>query len=147
MNEAEFDQFADEYYAMHVDSIAASGEGPEYFAEYKIIDIAREVSLSAHQPTDQLDILDFGAGIGGSVRYVNKHFPNARLTCLDLSQRSLAVAGALACGAAPGSAVEEHGAASQRRSTHLDVAHHLVAAAAGLRPQLRAYGAARHRHR
>ena len=92
MNEAEFDQFADEYYAMHVDSIAASGEGPEYFAEYKIIDIAREVSLSSHQPTGQLDILDFGAGIGGSIRYVNKHFPNAKLTCLDLSQRSLAVA-------------------------------------------------------
>jgi len=92
MNEAEFDQFADEYYAMHTDSIAASGEGPEYFAEYKIVDIAAEVSAHAHKPTDALDILDFGAGIGGSIAYVNKHFPNSSLTCLDPSQRSLSVA-------------------------------------------------------
>jgi hypothetical protein len=37
MDEAEFDKFADEYYAKHAASISASGEGPEYFAEYKIL--------------------------------------------------------------------------------------------------------------
>ena len=92
MNEAEFYQFADEYYAMHTDSIAASGEGPEYFAEYKIVDSVTEVPALAHRPTDPLDILAFGAGIGGSISYVNKHFPNSCLTCLDPSQRSLSVA-------------------------------------------------------
>jgi len=92
MNEAEFDKFADEYYASLVAGIAVSGESPEYFSEYKIADIARECRqlLGAHEADVQ--ILDFGAGIGNSVPYVRQHFASARLTCLDLSQRSLEVA-------------------------------------------------------
>ncbi len=93
MDEAEFDKFADEYDAMHAAGIAVSGEGPEYFAEYKISDIARvwyEQSPAAQAPPPRL--LDFGAGVGGSVPYVRKHFSNAQLTCLDLSKRSLDVA-------------------------------------------------------
>jgi ubiquinone/menaquinone biosynthesis C-methylase UbiE len=92
MNEAEFDRFADEYYTLHAASIAASGEGPDFFAEYKIRDIAREYEQQARLPNPSLKILDFGAGIGGSVPYVQKHIPNAQLTCLDLSQRSLEIA-------------------------------------------------------
>lgn len=92
MDEAEFDKFADEYDAVLGNSIKASGEGPQYFAEYKIIDIAREYAArdgATHVPPM---ILDFGAGNGSSVQYVNKHFPDAQLTCLDISHRSLAVA-------------------------------------------------------
>lgn len=93
MDEAEFDKFADEYYVMHAASITASGEGPEYFAEYKIKDIAREYGPSSNATnTTALRILDFGAGNGGSVPYVHKHFPSAQLTCLDVSQRSLEIA-------------------------------------------------------
>ena len=92
MDEVEFDKFADEYYAVLADSIAASGEGPKYFAEYKIADIAREYEISALGTNKCPRILDFGAGIGGSVPYVAKHFPTARLTCLDVSRRSLEVA-------------------------------------------------------
>ncbi|MBB5503094.1 hypothetical protein [Paraburkholderia sp. MM5384-R2] len=40
MGKAEFDSFADEYLSLHARNIAASGEAPEFFAEYKIRDIA-----------------------------------------------------------------------------------------------------------
>lgn len=92
MNEAEFDKFADEYYASLVAGIAISGESPEYFSEYKIADIARECRLQAVSRDASVNVLDFGAGIGNSVPYVRQHFANAQLTCLDLSQRSLEVA-------------------------------------------------------
>ena len=92
MDEAEFDKFADEYNAVLGESIKASGEGPQYFAEYKIIDIAREYESRNDVTHARPKILDFGAGNGGSVPYVNKHFPKAQLTCLDVSHRSLDVA-------------------------------------------------------
>lgn len=92
MNEAEFDKFADEYHASLVKGIAVSGESPEYFSEYKIADIARECPAQAQALYGSVSMLDFGAGIGNSVPYVRQHFPNAQLTCLDLSQRSLDVA-------------------------------------------------------
>src|ERR1019366_1857294 len=92
MDEAEFDKFADEYSAMHSTSIAAYGEGAEYFSEYKIRDTARECARYSGTPSAGSRILDFGAGNGGSVPYVQKHFPHARLTCLDVSRRSLEIA-------------------------------------------------------
>jgi ubiquinone/menaquinone biosynthesis C-methylase UbiE len=92
MNEAEFDKFADEYHAALTAGIAMSGEGPEYFSEYKIIDIARAVGTASPAAAPAPQVLDFGAGIGNSVPYVRRHLPEAALTCLDLSQRSLEVA-------------------------------------------------------
>ena len=92
MNEAEFDKFADEYHAALTAGIAVSGESPEYFSEYKIIDIARECGAASRAAPASTRVLDFGAGIGNSVPYVRKHIPGAELTCLDLSQRSLEVA-------------------------------------------------------
>jgi len=44
MDEAEFDKFAAEYRDLHAANIRLSGEDPEYFAEYKIKDIAAELS-------------------------------------------------------------------------------------------------------
>ena len=90
MDPAEFDRFADEYRSLHARNIAISGEDPEFFAEYKIRDLAAEsrTHYGAHfAPT----ILDFGAGIGSSVPYFCKHLPRAQITCLDVSRRSLEV--------------------------------------------------------
>ena len=105
MDEAEFDKFAAEYRAMHAANIKVSGESPEYFAEYKIVDIARDAAalgaLSA-QPR----VLDFGAGVGYSVPFFARHLPSARITCLDVSQKSLEVGAA------------EHGARAE--FTHFD---------------------------
>lgn len=92
MNEAEFDKFADEYYQSHAAGLTASGEGPEYFSEFKIVDIARDWRHRAAGLASAPRVLDFGAGIGNSAPYVQRHLPEARLTCLDLSQRSLDVA-------------------------------------------------------
>lgn len=88
MDEAEFDRFADEYRAMHAASIRLSGESPEFFAEYKVADVA---ALLASRLGDDPAILDFGAGVGTSVPYFRKYLPRCRLTCLDVSRRSLEV--------------------------------------------------------
>ena len=96
MDEAEFDKFAEEYRSLHAANIRASGETPEYFAEYKIRDVARLVTGTC----DVLRALDFGAGIGTSVPYFQKYFPSAELTCVDVSDKSLAIGAARFPGAA-----------------------------------------------
>lgn len=92
MDEAEFDKFADEYDAMHTASIAVSGEGPDFFAEYKVRDIAREYDRHPGPASASPRVLDFGSGNGGSVPFVCRHLPRAQLTCVDVSRRSLALA-------------------------------------------------------
>jgi len=92
MDEAEFDKFADEYDVMHAASIAVSGETPDFFAEYKIRDIAREYGRHSGSASTSPRVLDFGSGNGGSVPFVRKHLPQAQLTCVDVSRRSLALA-------------------------------------------------------
>lgn len=89
MNESEFDQFAAEYRRIHASSIRASGEGPEFFAEYKIADIYRMVLDGKLRAPNR--ILDFGAGVGGSVPYFKKYFGAAELACLDVSSKSLEI--------------------------------------------------------
>ncbi len=86
---AEFDLLADEYHEQHKANVAITGEGPEYFAEYKIADLAMLVSergLSAGQ------ILDFGSGIGNSVPFFRKYFERSELHCGDVSARSIEIA-------------------------------------------------------
>jgi ubiquinone/menaquinone biosynthesis C-methylase UbiE len=91
MDEVEFDKFADEYRAMHAANIRLSGEDPEYFAEYKIVDIAAELARSG---IEARRALDFGAGVGYSVPFFARHLPAARVTCLDVSRKSLDVGAA-----------------------------------------------------
>lgn len=91
MRKAEFDKFADEYYSLHAANIRVSGEGPEYFAECKVKDVAAIAATFGLTPSR---ILDFGAGTGASVPHFRKHLPHARLTCLDVSEKSLAVGAA-----------------------------------------------------
>jgi len=88
MDEAEFDKFALEYRNLHAANIRASGETPEYFAEYKVIDLAAELRKAGAAPPAP-KVLDFGAGVGYSVPFFARHLPAARLTCLDVSKRSL----------------------------------------------------------
>ncbi len=89
LNTAEFDKFADEYHAMHARNIAVSGESPEYFAHYKIRDVAfelRRAGIAARR------ILDFGAGVGNSVPHIVRLLPGVHLTCADVSRQSLDIA-------------------------------------------------------
>lgn len=91
MDEAEFDKFADEYRATHAANIRLSGEDPEYFAEYKLRDIAAEL---ARRNVTARKALDFGAGVGYSVPFFARHLPAAHVTCLDVSRKSLEVGAA-----------------------------------------------------
>lgn len=109
MDEAEFDKFASEYRALHAANIRVSGEDPEYFAEYKIVDLKRELAASRRAGAAVPAVLDFGAGVGYSVPFFRKHLPAARVTCLDVSRKSLDIGAA------------KHGAAAEFR--HFDGAH------------------------
>jgi len=91
MEEAEFDKFADQYRSLHAANIRLSGEDPEYFAEYKVADIAAEL---ARENFVARRALDFGAGVGYSVPFFGRHLPAARVTCLDVSRKSLDVGAA-----------------------------------------------------
>jgi ubiquinone/menaquinone biosynthesis C-methylase UbiE len=84
MEAKEFDKFADSYHEMHLQNISLSGETPDFFAEYKIKDLA--LQLKNESPRT---ILDFGSGVGNSVPYFRKYFPNSCITCADVSERSL----------------------------------------------------------
>jgi len=90
MEVAEFDQFADEYYQLHAQNISASGETPEFFAEYKIVDTAR--IAARHNLTSSITrLLDFGSGTGNSIPYFRQYWPRATVTCADVSTRCMEV--------------------------------------------------------
>jgi ubiquinone/menaquinone biosynthesis C-methylase UbiE len=92
MDQAEFDKFADEYRQLHANNISASGEAPEFFAEYKVADLVDVTAARRYQEAPR--ILDFGAGVGTSVPYFRKYFPKCDLTCIDVSTRSLEIGAA-----------------------------------------------------
>ncbi|HET6540706.1 MAG TPA: class I SAM-dependent methyltransferase [Chryseolinea sp.] len=84
--EAEFDQYAEDYYQMLKSSITKSGEQPEFFAEYKIQDT---LQLTKKLSFDPKVIFDFGSGIGNSIPFFRKYFPKSKLICADISSKSL----------------------------------------------------------
>ncbi len=90
MDRTEFDRFADEYQKLHSANIKVSGEGPEFFAEYKVRDTAKLLRKTGM--TGKVRILDFGSGVGNSIPHFRQHIPGCDLTCLDVSQKSLSVA-------------------------------------------------------
>ncbi len=89
MLEAEFDQFAREYQEQHAASIRLSGETPDFFAKYKIDDVAAVMANAGIKPQR---ILDFGGGVGNSLGHMRKAFPDAEIVLLDPSQDSLDIA-------------------------------------------------------
>ena len=93
MNRTEFDKFADEYRALHESNISASGEAPEYFADYKMRDLRRIVDAD-NVAMNGARFLDFGAGVGTSVPHFRKYFPTTDLVCADVSMKSLAIGSA-----------------------------------------------------
>jgi SAM-dependent methyltransferase len=86
---AEFDSLADEYRNMHETNVAVTGETPEYFSEYKIADLARVLKQKG---LTRGSVLDFGSGIGNSVPFFRKHMADSRITCADVSSRSIEIA-------------------------------------------------------
>lgn len=89
MGKVEFDFVAADYGDQHAASIRLSGEGPGFFAEYKIADVAKTLSAAGHEP---VDILDFGCGIGESLPFLRHYFPHAMLQGIDVSSESVRLA-------------------------------------------------------
>lgn len=85
--EPEFDRYARTYQDLHRGSIQASGEEPEYFANYKATHAASRLGELA-----PAHVLDFGCGIGGMTRHIARAFAGARLTGADVSSESIAMA-------------------------------------------------------
>lgn len=86
MSQAEFDAYVDEYDAQHAASVKLSGEDPDFFAEYKAVETARVMAEAGIAPAR---MMDFGAGRGNCIAHLQQHFPDAALTALDVSARSL----------------------------------------------------------
>ena len=89
MDVAEFGKFADEYHNLHQENIRITGEGPEYFAEYKIRDLSRVEQIIGGRVKN---ILDFGTGVESSIPFLAKYFPGTSLFGTDLSEKSLTIA-------------------------------------------------------
>jgi len=84
MAAAEFDKYAENYEDILNASLAASGEGPEFFARYKARYIARRLS---HQFAGK--ILDFGCGIGLLAGFVKEELPRSTVHGYDPSEASI----------------------------------------------------------
>lgn len=87
---AEFDKIAKSYEEWHSKLIKTSGFGVDFFYEYKIKEIKR--ILQKHKIKPPLSILDFGCGIGNVDPYIRKHFPDAKIYGVDMSEESINVA-------------------------------------------------------
>jgi ubiquinone/menaquinone biosynthesis C-methylase UbiE len=86
VSQAEFDAYVDEYDAQHAASVRLSGEDPDFFAAYKAAEAARVMAAAGAPPRQ---VMDFGAGRGNCAAHLQRAFPDARLTALDVSARSL----------------------------------------------------------
>lgn len=83
-----FDRHARTYNEILGENVKISGEEPAFFHEYKIRDVRYEADARGLAFND---ILDFGSGVGNSVPYWRKYFPDAAVTCADRSLASLEV--------------------------------------------------------
>lgn len=79
-----FDEFAEDYRDTHNKAIAMSGTDSDFFSEYKILEL-----LKFEEAAKPLRILDFGCGDGNSSVYLRKHFPNATIFGIDVSEESI----------------------------------------------------------
>lgn len=89
MLDAEFDTYVSDYERQHADSIRLSGEGPGYFADYKIRVLKR---LADAWGLSAPEILDFGSGMGMSLPAFRRYFPDRAVVTADVSSKSLAAA-------------------------------------------------------
>lgn len=86
MFDAEFDAHSESYREQHAASVAFSGFELDYFAQYKARVTKEYCDNRGLKP---ISIMDFGAGIGNAVKPLATEFPQAVITCVDVSEESL----------------------------------------------------------
>lgn len=89
LDQSEFDQYADTYQAQHAASIWMSGEAPDFFSKWKVNEASKAVREAGAVPQR---ILDFGAGVGNSLKPMRLAFPMSDIVLLDPSLESLKTA-------------------------------------------------------
>lgn len=82
-----FNKFAESYHEICDEAISKSGADSNYFCEYKILEL-----LKFENPNQTLKILDFGCGDGNSSFFFRKHFRNASIFGIDVSEKSINIA-------------------------------------------------------
>lgn len=89
---AEFDHFADDYEKLHKNSIKASGFEPTYFDEHKIKTVYKDYLADYKVDNKNINILNFGCGIGKSEKFINKYFADCTISSVDVSEKSIKLA-------------------------------------------------------
>jgi 2-polyprenyl-3-methyl-5-hydroxy-6-metoxy-1,4-benzoquinol methylase len=84
MSPTNFDHFSNQYKELLDRSTALSGEGAEYFSEYKARYIARIVGAAFRGK-----ILDYGCGVGLLSVLLKRHLPEASIHGYDVSAESV----------------------------------------------------------
>lgn len=91
MSEHEFDAHADSYRQTLDDALPMSGGDSLYYAERKFA--ALSAFVAKHSRATPTAILDFGCGTGTNLPFLRELFACAALYGVDVSRRSLEVAG------------------------------------------------------
>ena len=84
-----FDRFAKDYRTIHDANLKASGYSSDYFSARKIREIVRHCNTANRN----LKVLDLGCGDGLCCHYFRKYYPGADIYGIDISMKSLIVAG------------------------------------------------------
>jgi ubiquinone/menaquinone biosynthesis C-methylase UbiE len=78
-----FDEFALDYRKVHSKNISISGADSNYFAEMKV------KWLGTFEKNVPLKVLDLGCGDGTTALYFQQHFPQWKITGIDVSAKSI----------------------------------------------------------
>ena len=85
-NIVEFDEVSSNYEEILNKGLSLSGENSGYFAKKRVIHSSNLLSSHAQNP---LRIMDYGCGIGGSIKHLIDVFNPAHIVAVDSSQKSL----------------------------------------------------------
>jgi len=86
MNEADFDQYAEDYQAIMEENLQGFGRNIAYYAEYKVKVVRRAL------PCTPARILEYGCGVGRTAPFLRQHFPDSEVWGCDVSDASLSIA-------------------------------------------------------
>jgi trans-aconitate methyltransferase len=85
---SEFDKVSKNYEEILSRGLSLSGESSDYFAHKRVEHMAKlQASINAKSET----IMDYGCGIGGSVKYLLEAFNPKKLIAVDVSEKSLSI--------------------------------------------------------
>ena len=86
---SQFDAHAAEYDAELQRGLDLAGENKEYFAEARVGWVKKRLAELGFAPAS---ILDYGCGTGSAAPYLLSHFPDCRLSGVDVSAQSIHLA-------------------------------------------------------